>query len=190
MKAAHESRLDSEIPMEPNYFKDRGMRALGLARGFAVEIHRLIEHTPVLEDFTLSEITQFGDYMPVYEADAGTCIIGEGEVGDFMVIIITGSMDVTRRDRIGNASRIAVVEAGHALGEMSMLDGEPRFASCTTLEPTKFAVLTRENLVDVVHTKPMLGAKILMNLVHQLSQRLRNTSAKLVTYMDINRADR
>jgi CRP/FNR family cyclic AMP-dependent transcriptional regulator len=173
--------------MDEKYFTERGMRPEGLAKEVAAEMHRLIAHAPLLEEFTIAEITSLGEYMPVYAANAGQVIIGEGEVGDFMIILITGSIDVTRRDRQGRPSRIAVVEAGHALGEMSMLDGEPRFASCIAVEPTRFAVLTRENLTIVIEEKPKLGAKILVKLVHMLAQRLRNTSTRLVTYMGAER---
>jgi CRP/FNR family cyclic AMP-dependent transcriptional regulator len=174
--------------MDEKYFTERGMRAEGLARDVATEMHRLIAHAPLLEEFTIAEITAIGEYMPVFAADSGQVIIGEGEVGDFMIIIISGSIEVTRRDKLGRPSRIAVVQAGHALGEMSMLDGEPRFASCIALEPTRFAVLTRENLTKVIEEQSRLGAKVLVKLVHMLAQRLRNTSTRLVTYMGAERS--
>jgi CRP-like cAMP-binding protein len=174
--------------VQPDYFIERKMRPIGFCHAFAVEIHRLIEHAPLLEGFTIAEITELGGFMPVYEADAGACIIGEGEVGDFMVLIITGAIDVVRLDRFGHSSRIAVVRGGHSLGEMSMIDGEPRFASCIALELTRFAVLSREALTEVIQTRPQLGARILIKLVHILSQRLRNTSMRLVALQESNRS--
>jgi CRP-like cAMP-binding protein len=173
--------------MPADYFESRNIRSLGVAREHAIEIHRMIERAPIIEDFTLAEVTELGEHMPVYEADPGVCIIGEGEVGDFMFLVISGSIDVVRRDRRGNPSRIAVVHQGHSLGEMSMLDGEPRFASCIALESTRFAVLTRETLAQLINDKPRLGAKMLMKLVHMLAQRLRNTSSHLVEKLEAER---
>jgi len=169
---------------EQNYFEQRGMRPLGRAEAFADQIHKLVANAPLLEEFTLSEIKALGAHMPVYEADAGVSVIVEGEPGDFMIILISGSMDVARLDSHGESSRIAVVQEGHVLGEMSMLDGEPRFASCIALETVRFAVLDRALLTEVIATEPRLGAKILVKLVHMLAQRLRNTSAKLVNVME------
>lgn len=166
--------------MSGDYFTERGMRHLGVAREFADELHQLIGRITVLEDFTLTEIDVLGTYMPVYEAAPATPLIVEGEYGDFMLLLLSGSVDVSRRDSHGKPSRIAVVQAGHTLGEMSMIDGEPRFSSCTTLEPTRFAVLTRDNLTEVIRAQSGVGAKILVKLVHMLAQRLRNTSMKLV----------
>jgi CRP-like cAMP-binding protein len=65
-----------------------------------------------------------------------------------------------------------------------MIDGEPRFATCVAAERCTIAVLTRENLARIILEQPILGAKVLMELVLMLSQRLRQTSAKLVSYMD------
>jgi len=174
--------------MDLTEFEERGMKSLGPARAFAAEMHRLIAHSPLIEELTLAEVTTLGDFMTVYEAPPKTTIIGEGEVGDFMIMVISGTIDVQRLNRDGVASRIAVVQPGHALGEMSMLDGEPRFASCVTVELTRFAVLTRLSLSEVIRDKPGLGAKILVKLVHILSQRLRNTSMKLVSVMEAVRA--
>jgi CRP-like cAMP-binding protein len=67
---------------------------------------------------------------------------------------------------------------------MSMIDGEPRFATCIAAAPTVLAVLDRENLARIIVEQPMLGAKILMELVLMLSQRLRSTSARLLHLMD------
>ena len=78
----------------------------------------------------------------------------------------------------------AVVDAGKTLGEMSMIDGEARFATCIADQPTMIAVLDRENLARIIVEQPMLGAKILMEFVLMLSQRLRATSTRLVEVLD------
>jgi len=46
------------------------------------------------------------------------------------------------------------------------------------------AVLDRENLARIIVEQPMLGAKILMELVLILSQRLRTTSERLLGLLD------
>ena len=101
-----------------------------------------------------------------------------------MLLMIEGSVEVFKQDRWNTPQLIASVEAGKTLGEMSMIDGEPRFATCVAAEPCVFAVLSRENLARIILEQPILGAKILMELVLMLSQRLRQTSVKLVSLMD------
>ena len=101
-----------------------------------------------------------------------------------MLMLIEGKVEVLKRDRWNTPQMIALVEAGKTLGEMSMIDGESRFATCVAVEPTVLAVLDRENLARIIVEQPMLGAKILMQMVLMLSQRLRSTSARLLQMMD------
>jgi CRP-like cAMP-binding protein len=164
-----------------------GLRPIGRASEFADDIHALMAKTPLFSGLDIEETRKLGAFMYVYEASAGVTIISEGETGDFMMLLMSGMVDVLRRNRYNFPSRIAVAHSGHALGEMSMFDGEPRFASCVTIEPSRIAVLTRDAMLLVLHDEPRMGSKILLKLVQLLSDRLRQTSAKLVSYLEAAR---
>lgn len=164
-----------------------GMHPVGRASEFSDEIHALMAKTPLFSSLDIDETRRLGAFMYVYEAPPGVTAITEGEAGDFMMLLMSGMVDVLRRNRFSYPSRIAVAHPGHALGEMSMFDGEPRFASCVILEPSRIAVLTRDALLMVLADEPRLGNKILLKLVQLLSDRLRQTSAKLVTYLEVAR---
>jgi CRP/FNR family transcriptional regulator, cyclic AMP receptor protein len=157
---------------------------LGDATKFSSQIHALIPRCDLLENFSPAEVRLLAHFMDVYQAPAGTEIIREGEGGDFMLMLIEGKVEVLKRDRWKVPQLMAVIEAGKTLGEMSMIDGESRFATCMAAEPTVLAVLDRENLARIIVEQPMLGAKILMQLVLMLSQRLRSTSSRLLEMMD------
>ena len=157
---------------------------LGDATQFAGQMHHMMSYSPLFENFNMAEIRLMSHFMHVYRADARQEIIHEGEQGDFMLLLIEGGVEVMKQDRWNTPQLIASVEAGKTLGEMSMIDGEPRFATCIAAQPCVFAVLSRENLARIILEQPILGAKILMELVLMLSQRLRQTSVKLVSLMD------
>ena len=122
--------------------------------------------------------------MMVYRAPPGTEIIREGDGGDFMLMLLEGRVEVLKRDRWNSPQLLSTVEAGRTLGEMSMIDGEPRFATCVAVEPSLIAVLDRESLARIIVEQPLLGAKILMELVLMLSHRLRATSQRLLGLLD------
>lgn len=157
---------------------------LGDATKFSPQIHALIPRCHLLENFSPAEVRLLAHFMNVYQAPAGVEIIREGESGDFMLMVIDGRVEVIKQDRARMPQVIAVVDAGKTLGEMSMIDGEARFATCVSLEPTVIAVLDRENLARIIVEQPMLGAKILMQMVLMLSQRLRATSGRLLQMLD------
>ena len=156
---------------------------LGDATQFAAQLHALIPKCALLENFSPAEVRLLAHFMDVYRAEPGVDLIREGEGGDFMLMIIEGKVDVLKRDKKGMPQQIATVDAGKMLGEMSMIDGEARFATCVAMEPVVLAVLDRENLARIIVEQPMLGAKILMQMVLMLSQRLRTTSGRLLQLM-------
>ena len=175
-ETAPQTRLE---PLEP----------LGDATQFASKIHGLIKFSPLFENFSLAEVLLLGRFMLVYRAGPGAELIREGESGDFMVLLIEGRIEVFKQDRRNAPRLIALITPGQSFGEMSMIDGEPRFASCIAAESCLLAVLTRAELARIILEQPALGAKILMELVLMLSQRLRLTSSKLIACMDREELD-
>jgi CRP/FNR family cyclic AMP-dependent transcriptional regulator len=149
------------------------------------ELETLLGRAPLFADFDASDVGQLAAYVELYRAPAGETIIREGDAGDFMLLITHGEVDILKQGRHGQAQRMAVVGAGTTIGEMSMIDGEPRFATCVAVEPTSFAVLTRERMKSIVEDEPRLGAKILVKTAALLSARLRQTSAQLMRYMEV-----
>jgi CRP/FNR family cyclic AMP-dependent transcriptional regulator len=160
------------------------LESLGDAAKFADQILALIPKCRLLENFSSGEVRLLAHFMDAYRADVGVEIMREGESGDFMMLLIEGKVEVQKRDRLNEPRPIAEVDAGRTLGEMSMIDGEPRFASCMAIEPALIAVLDRERLARIIVEQPMLGAKILMELVLMLSQRLRATTERLLGLLD------
>jgi CRP/FNR family cyclic AMP-dependent transcriptional regulator len=102
-----------------------------------------------------------------------------------MLLLLSGTVDVTRRIGEGDeVARLAVIRAGAAVGEMSMLDGEPRYASCTAIDAVEFAVLTRQAVAALIKDHPGVGAKLLVKITQLLAQRLRNTTQQLTRLLD------
>jgi CRP-like cAMP-binding protein len=165
------------------------LESLGDATQFAGRIHSLITFSPLFENFNLAEVGLLSQFMQVYRAEPGAEIIREGETGDFMVFLIEGGIEVFKQDRWNAPRLIALIAPGQSFGEMSMIDGEPRFASCVSAETCMMAVLSRDSLARIILEQPTLGAKILMELAHMLSQRLRQTSSRLLDYMDREKSD-
>lgn len=157
---------------------------LGDALRFTEQIHALIPKCALLENFSSAEVRLLAQFMQVYRAEPDAILIREGDEGDFMVMLLEGSVAVRKQGRGEMPQMIATVDAGKTLGEMSMIDGEARFATCIALEPVLIAVLDRDSLARIIVEHPMLGAKILMELVLMLSQRLRATGQRLLGMLD------
>lgn len=156
---------------------------LGEGTQFASRIFDLVGQSPFFAEFEREDIDVLSDYMHVFRAEPGQSIIREGDDGDFMLMILSGAVDIYKNSPEGERQLMTTVSPGHTLGEMSMIDGEPRFATCEASDTVTFAVLTRDSMANIILEKPSLGAKILIKLVTLLSQRLRHTSAQLLKVM-------
>ena len=157
-----------------------GLEVLGLCHDLAQNNAALLQHSALLDHFTHHEADTLGSVMLRVRAQPGQILIEEGTIGDWMLLLLSGTVDVTRRSPQGAASRLAVIKSGASVGEMSMLDGEPRFATCSALEEVEAGVLTRHAIEQLIREHPAVGAKLLVKLTQLLAQRLRNTSNQLV----------
>lgn len=174
---------DTEIET-PQNTPLRVLEHLGEGTALAQQIFDMIGHSKFFADFTREDVQRLTGFMHIYRAESGQTIIREGDVDDCMLLIIQGKVDIVKSDSHGHLQPMTSVSTGATLGEMSMIDGEPRFATCMALEPTTFAVLSRDSMVQIILEELSLGAKVLVKLVTLLSQRLRQTSSNLLHYME------
>ncbi len=106
-------------------------------------------------------------------------VIRQEEYGNFMVVLLNGTIAVDRVQPWGEHLRLAETRPGDILGEMSLLDSGIRFSSCTTLTDCEIAVLSAEALDEMMTKDPQLAASLVALLARRLSQRLRVVSARL-----------
>jgi CRP-like cAMP-binding protein len=168
----------------PTNFLLKSLEHLGEGTALAQQIYDMIGHTRFFSDFSREDVQMLAGFMQVYRAEPGQMIIREGDIDDYMLLIVQGKVDIVKTDKRGAIQPMTSVGPGLTLGEMSMIDGEPRFATCIAEEATTFAVLSRDSMVRIILEEPSLGAKLLIKLVTLLSQRLRQTSSTLLQYME------
>lgn len=153
---------------------------LGSATRYVDEIAHIIDQAPLFDDLKLSEVEALCGFMHCFGAPRDENLMIEGTPGDFLLIILTGAVQVSRKGGNSAATAISIVGPGASLGEMSMIDGEPRFASCITVEPTDFAVLSRHDLNEIMVRMPHLGSMFLLLLLKVMTKRLREASNRLL----------
>lgn len=124
-------------------------------------------------------------YMTPRFISAGTTFIKEGDAGDggFMALLIQGDVvveqiTVKRTEPI----TVRVLGPGSLVGEMGLVDNEPRSASCTASTNVMCAILTRDAIDHMITEEPLVAAKLLMSMSSHIAERLRNTSRQLKLY--------
>lgn len=109
------------------------------------------------------------------EFKKGSYICHEGEIGNEMYIVITGSIGIYIGDMLDEAQEVARIAPGGLFGEMAMVDNMPRSASCVALEDTLCVSVSRENLRKLITGCP----EVAENLLLSLSARIRDMDNRL-----------
>ena len=160
------------------------LKLLGTGKAFQDELCSMISTTQMFRDFEWHDIEALSGYMQAYEASAGTTLFREDEKGTYLCLIINGKVDIYKKDHNSVQKIVSTISSGKTLGEMAIIDGERRSATAIVNEPTTLAILTENNFLRIVTEKPALATNILLKISRLLSQRLRQTSGKLVDYLD------
>lgn len=153
---------------------------LGGASGFVEEIQEILKTLSLFEGFNRQESALLCDYMECFGAPSRSTILREADHGDFLIVVLTGRINVVKDYPPGQQKIIAQVGPGGFLGEMALFDDKPRFATCITTEPTDFAVLTRACLNDILVDHPRLGNKLLLTLLQLITERLRDSVTRML----------
>ena len=96
-------------------------------------------------------------------------LMTEGEVGDSMYLLLQGQVQVTK-----GTHGVTILGAKECVGEMSILDSEPRSATVRALAPTRALKVEREDFYDLLNER----IEIARGVIKVLCRRLRHTTAQ------------
>lgn len=134
------------------------------------------KHMAHLDGDSVARMAKFFQFAAV---PSGRDVIRQDEYGNFMVVLLCGTIAVDRVQPWGEHLRLAETRPGDILGEMSLLDSGIRFSACTTLSDCEVAVLGADALDEMMTDSPKLAAALIALLARKLSLRLRVVSARL-----------
>ena len=140
---------------------------------------KLIEKTPWSDEFEGGQIELLARHMGCYRVPKGTVIFEEDATQAHMCLVLKGKIQVLKSDASGNERVISTLGADETLGEMSLIDGEPRSASAVAASETLLMVMARSEFSLLCDSHPTLGAVLLTRISKLLCQRLRDTSRRL-----------
>ena len=139
---------------------------------------QLLRAPTALMQLSDSDARQVISYMEPVRLPADHCFMREAQTedNDYMLLLLEGEVTieniiVSRQSPITTA----ILGPGEVIGELGLLDGSPRSASCT-------ARLSRQALAELIQENPTLGVKLLMAIGTRISARMRDSTDKLKRY--------
>ncbi len=151
------------------------VQPLGTVRDYVNDFIEAVQSGALLQGFSRQETVLLSGYLDCFGVPRKSTVLHEGDEGDFLAILITGEAIITKLHE-GVEKVIYTVRPGDMIGEMSLIDGQRRFATCITTEPSDFAVLTTDNFSAMLADQPRLSNKVLLRLLQMTTERLRHAT--------------
>ncbi len=125
---------------------------------------------PLLSACSTKELQRVAKAADEVQVDAGATLIEQGQLAREAFVIVSGSAEV----RLDGA-RVAVVGPGECVGELALLDHQPRSATVVALEPMDLLVIPSSAFTALLDDAPALTRKLLGTLaarIRELDSRL------------------
>jgi signal transduction histidine kinase len=139
-------------------------------------LHEFIRRLPLFADLTLDDVSALCRSSSRMTYEPGATIVDEGAAGDSLYVILSGEVEVTKKDGDGGEIVLAVRGAGEVLGEMSLLQQSPRTATIRAVRRTEAMEIGPLAFRSLLEGSPGTAATILRTM----ASRLRSTEASLV----------
>lgn len=147
------------------------------------EISSMLLDSDLFSHLSPAELRAAAHYFGVNKIAEDEVIFNEGDTGSFMCIVHSGSIAVIKANQ--NEDLVEMVKLGHgrALGEMAVLDGERRSATCRAAEDSILLTLSKEALDKMLEEHPRIAARVIRAIAVSLSRRLRMAVGQLVDHI-------
>jgi len=136
---------------------------------FQVTDTSILRDVPLFKDLDQTYLKTIGQMFSTEHVPAGRTVITEGDEGSRFYIIVRGQVSVTAA-RQSREVQLATLDDGDYFGEISLLANIPTTATVTTITPSIFITLQREQLNKLVQQYAGLGAQLREALEHRLAQ--------------------
>lgn len=141
-----------------------GKSSVFLFRTGTVDLVLALGRLPPFSELSPEELLGVTSIAERRHFDAGEVVFAEGDEGDGLLVVASGELEVERGGR-----SLARVKRGEIVGELSVLDGEPRSATVRALEATEVYFVGREGFLELCDASPAL----VQSLVRSMARRLR-----------------
>jgi CRP-like cAMP-binding protein len=148
-----------------------------------LEKSNLIDATQWANEFSFAQVKRLAGCMDVHKVSPQTILFYEGDKSTYMVLIVKGTVHFVKFDSQRTPKRIATLGPGKTIGEMSIIDGEPRSASAVSASDATLLVMTTENFHRLMDEWPRVAVILVQKIAKLMSQYLRQTSGRLIDHL-------
>ncbi|HZE65957.1 MAG TPA: Crp/Fnr family transcriptional regulator [Sporichthyaceae bacterium] len=146
-------------------------------------IAKVLAGTTLFAGLDTASLEVLAGLAVVRQYKRGQFIFQQGDPGDAMFAMLSGSVKVLVNSPDGGQVLFCTLEPEDCFGELSFLDGRARSAAIETVGPVQVIVLTRAAVDAVLDTHPAIARALLVYLCDMV-RRLSEQTADLV-FLDL-----
>ena len=142
---------------------------------------QMIARMPLFAGLTKRQLSTVAKAVDHMSFEPGTALVKELQIGQRLIIILSGTAEVTRRGIVardgatggiqqGTSRRLATVGPGDVIGELSLIDGKVASASVVAETPIDALVLYRTSFEELLASTPQLYPRLLAGMAARIRQ--------------------
>lgn len=149
----------------------------GNARKISIRDQPLLRFLPIFRDFSDTELVALTKRMRRLDLPRGQLLFTEGEPGASCFVTLRGAVEVSMHR--GEKHRLAILGPGKMFGQVALLDGGERSATCKVRESAALLELEQEEIARIFAEEGPVAFKLMGILLHTLIGAQREADAAL-----------
>lgn len=136
-----------------------------------MKISDFLKSVPLFQHLTHDDRDNLCKLIKTHTLKKGEILFRRGSEGDTLYVVRSGKIKVSLLSSSGDEVVLAIFSEYDFFGEMALLDGLPRSADASAIEPTELMLLSRDDFLAFLNSKRSAIQAVLLSL----SRRLRRT---------------
>ena len=140
-----------------------------------VDKRKALERVSIFAQLAPVELDRLAEITATKRVKDRDILFRKGDEGSQAYVILSGRLKITSAGEDGKETVLRIMDPGEVLGEIALLDGQPRSATVTALERTELLVIQRRDFLPFLERHPKTAIKLLetiSGLVRSISSQL------------------
>jgi CRP-like cAMP-binding protein len=128
------------------------------------DIIKYLKKLPLFEGLPEGIINEMAQEVTTRKLTKDEILFHRGGPGDSLFVVRTGWVKITTVDGDGDELVLNHCGPSEVIGEMALIDEEPRSASVIALSPVEVIELKRDTFMEALYKQPLLAVDVMRNL--------------------------
>ncbi len=133
-----------------------------------VKLIKYLQKLDLFKDTPETVLAKIAGHTTTRNLAKGDILVRKGEPSDSLFVIRTGWVKVIAKSDKGEEMMLNQCGPGQIIGEMSLIDQEPRSNSMAALSPAQVLEIKYDIVLDVLHRHPVLAISFLNNMFERV----------------------